>query len=247
MASNRVIDFQLTDENGRHIMTTGGMAQICVAGSPDKVSVFDINQVAMANPVNLSRGRLYAQVAKSVQSVDIYLASPTGQFVVIKGLKPGDRQHVLVDTKQLESDWIIPWSIADSVQAVEKDSGFDLPTGALVQGNPSIEVTAIDATEDIECGILSTEPSGDLDGFINNVSIATAGVVRAALLNGAVTLGALLTEQDSANAGDLVPKAHVVLSTSRSIAYMLSAGSDTGKGFIVLAVRLGNVSNIASQ
>lgn len=246
MANNRVINFQLTDPYGKAILASGGMAQICVNGSPDKVAaVYDSAQVATTNPVALSRGMLYVEVAKSITIVDIYLATPTGQFLVLKNVVPGDRSAVPYNPLDQISEWVIPWSTADSVAATEKDTGFDLPSGAQVQSFPGLEVTAVDATETIDCGILSTEASGDADGFIALASVATLGSVRISVANGADTLGALLKVQDSINAGDDAPAPHVVLSTSRSISYTTTAGSDTGKGFIHLTVC--NILNATMQ
>lgn len=246
MANNRAIQFQLCDLFGKIIAATGGMAQICTNGSPNKVAaVYDVNQVATTNPVALSRGMLYVEVAKSVTIVDIYLATPTGQFLVLKNVVPGDRQEVRYDPLDNISEWVIPWSAADSTAATEKDTGFDLPTGAQVQSFPGLEVSAIDATETIDCGILSTEASGDADGFIAVASVATAGSVRISVLNGADTLGALLKVQDSINVGDDAPAPHIVLSTSRSISYTTSPGSDTGNGFIHLTVC--NILNASMQ
>jgi hypothetical protein len=237
VANNRIVNFQLTDMQGKAILATGGMAQVCVNGSPDKVAaVFDSAQVATTNPVALSRGMLYFEVAKSVTILDIYLATPTGQFVVLKNVVPGDRSVVAYEPKDAESTWVIPFSHADSTDATEKDTGFDLPSGGLVSPFVGLEVVDVDATETINVGILSSEASGDADGFIAVASIATAGSVRIAPLNGADTLGALLKVQDSVNAGDDAPAPHAVLSTSRSVSYTTTAGTDTGSGFIHLTV-----------
>jgi hypothetical protein len=248
MSSNRVIDVQLVDENERHIMTAGGQMFVLSPGLPDILSAFDINQAALTQPIAGNRGRFYAQVAKANKTVDVIIYSPTGHCRMIKNLTPGDRQTVMIDTSQLVSQWIIPASIAQATQAVEKDSGVDLPTGALVEPiGVGLDVIAADATEDIVAGILSTEPSGDADGFILNASVASTGSVRITALNGADNLGALLKVQDSVNAGDDFPAPHVVLSTSRSVSYTLSAGSDTVKAYINLPVRLSKVSDLTLQ
>lgn len=236
MANNRIVQFQLTDMDGKAILATGGMAQVCLNGSPDKITVYDATQVAAANPVALSRGMLYFEVAKSVTILDIYLATPTGQFLVLKNVVPGDRSVVKYEPKDNESTWVIPYSHADSTDNVEKDTGFDLPTGALVDPFPGLEVVDIDATETINVGTATAE-SGDPDGFIAAASIATIGSVRISCVNGADTLGALLKVQDSANAGDDAPAPHVVVSTARSVTYTTTTGTDTGSGFIHLTVK----------
>lgn len=238
MANNRIVQFQLCDMDGKAILQTGGMAQVCVNGSPDKVSaVYDATQTATTNPVALSRGMLYFEVAKSVTKVDIYLATPTGQFLVLKNVVPGDRSVVKYEPRDNESTWVIPFSIADSTANAEKDTGFDLPTGALVDPSLGLEVTGTDAARTINAGILSTEPSGNASGFLAAPLLTTAGSVRISLLNGSQFQGALVRVQDSVNAGDLTNAPHVVLSTSRSISYTLSAGTTTGKGFMHFTVK----------
>lgn len=247
MPSNRVINFQLVDESGRQIMAAGGFAIVLTANTPDKVSLFDVNQAATTNPIALNRGSLYCQVAKANKPVDVIVYSPTGHCVFLKGLVPGDRQSVQVDTKQMESRWTIPFSIADGAANVEKDTGLDLPTGCLVDPMAlAIDVTTADAGQTINVGILSTEASGDADGFIAAASVATQGVARVTAANGADTIGALLKVQDSVNAGDDFPANHTVLSTSRSVSWTLNAGSDTAKGFIEFNVTLALNSGIAS-
>lgn len=238
MPATRNIQFQLHDLYGKAIEASGGMAQICVNGSPDKVSaVYDSAGNVTTNPAALTAGRLDIQVPATVTVCDIFLATPTGQFIVLKDVRPGDRSIVMYDANDLVSDWVIPYSHTDSTDNVEKDTGFDLPSGALVDPFPGLEVVDIDATETINVGILSTEASGDADGFIAAASIATIGSVRVSCLNGADTLGALLKVQDSVNAGDDAPAPHVVLSTSRSISYTTSTGTDTGSGYIHLTVK----------
>src|SRR5690606_22176216 len=109
----------------------------------------------------------------------------------------------------------------DTAAATETDTGHDLVTGSLVHGTGlGIRVTTLDDTETIDVGTATAE-SGDPDGFMDGVSVATAVTVKPTLLNSGVTLGALLKVQDSANAGDAVPEAHVVISSARSLTYTL--------------------------
>lgn len=243
MANNRIVNFQLCDMDGKAILSSGGMAQICVDGSPDKVSaVYDATQAATTNPVALSRGMLYVEVAKSVTTVDIYLATPTGHFLVLKDVVPGDRSVVKYEPKDLETMWVIPFSHADSTAATEKDTGFDLPVGAIVKGlGAGIEVVDVDATETIDAGTLSTESGGDANGFLALASVATAGVVKATVAATA-TLGALLKINFATTPAVDVPEGHVVVSGTQSISYTTTAGSDTVSGFILLPVNVAKTS-----
>lgn len=63
---------------------------------------------------------------------------------------------------------------------VETDTGYDLPPNAIVL-DVFLNVLTAESTASIktvEVGLLSTESGGDLDGFLDGVSLATAGIVR---------------------------------------------------------------------
>lgn len=105
-----------------------------------------------------------------------------------------------------------------------------------------IEVTTIEATgstKTLDVGLLSSESGGDADGFLDGVSVATAGMRRGLAVAtvgsnntylgaaGTHTIGALLTGlliagEDTAAGGDgyLMKSPHVAASvTSKSISY----------------------------
>jgi len=166
-----------------------------------------------------------------VDTVDLYIMTPTGQFVVRKGVKASGPNELIYNTSDRYTVAVVPFAFTDSAATVEQDTGIDLPTGAMVLPNISIVVTEVDATETIDIGMLSSESGGDADGFAVTLSVATLGTVKATLANGATTLGALLWVQDSANAGDEAPEARVITAANRSISYTSSAGSDTFAGF----------------
>lgn len=63
---------------------------------------------------------------------------------------------------------------------VETDTGYDLPSRAIILdvflNVITPETTA--TTKTVEVGLLASESGGDLDGFLDGVSLAAAGVVR---------------------------------------------------------------------
>jgi hypothetical protein len=63
----------------------------------------------------------------------------------------------------------------DSTAASEKDTGFDLPVGAMVSPHLGISVIGAQA-KTIDFGILASE-TGDADGFGVAVDMTTAGSV----------------------------------------------------------------------
>lgn len=244
MATRRIVDFQLYDMDGIAITGTGGKCFVAQAGDTLKRVIYDADGVVATNPVAFSSGHLHFEVLKSVTSVDLYIQAPGGQFRKIKGVVPGDRNTVAIDTMRLLHHYLIPWAAADYTAATETDTGFTVPTrGGVSPMGVGVEVTAIDATEDIDVGTLSTD-SGDADGFIDSAPVGVVGFIKATLLASGDTMGALLSVLDSANAGDDAPEADFTMS-GKAITITLSAGSDTGKGIVVLPVILGGILALA--
>jgi hypothetical protein len=231
----RRFDIQLADIDGEIIQSAGGMVTVCTPNTPDQAAIGTSPTGAQAitnNPVALNRGKMEFYTADEVDTVDLYIMTPTGHSLVKKGVKASGPNEIKYDTMARTSVAVIPFSHADSTATTEQDTGVDLPTGALVTG-AAIQVVDIDATETLDVGTATAE-SGDPNGFLAAVSVASAVMVKGTLANGATTLGALLFVQDSANAGDEAPEPHVVVSTARSVTYTTSAGSDTCSGFILL-------------
>lgn len=229
---------QLIDRvTGEAISTAGGKAYVAVNGDAAKATLYTAAGASLANPVSLNNGLLEFYVADSVAQVDLYIQSPTGHFVVLKNVYASGPNSIFIDKSLVNTTMVIPFAIGDTAAATETSTGFAVPTNAMVlPTGVGIEVLTVDATETIDVGTLSSD-SGDADGFIVTASVATAGVVKASLANGAVTLGALLKVQDSANAGDAAPEASVAAS-GKTITYTLTAGTDTAEGFIKLPILL---------
>ncbi len=226
---------QLTSAiTGVIVQSSGGKAYVTAAGGTAKATLYTEAGAALANPISLNYGSIEFWTADAVTSVDLYIQTPTGHFIVEKGIKPSGDASLPYNNKVLDTTFVIPFNIADTTAATETSTGFTVP-GA-VQPNVAVDVITIDATEDIDVGTLSTD-SGDADGYIDSVSVATAGYIKATLLNSADTMGALLSTQDSVNAGDDAPEQDVTM-IGKTITYTLSTGTDTAAGFIVLPMQL---------
>lgn len=222
--------------SGRTINGSGGKAYVAKAGDAQKETLYTKAGASLANPISLTNGKLDFYVADSAVTVDLYIQAPSGHFVVAKGVVPSG-ETILVNKGELETIYTIPFSIADTTATTETSTGFIVPAGAMVlPTGVGINVLTADATETVDLGTLSTD-SGDADGFIVTASVGSVGTVKASLANGAVTLGALLKVQDSANAGDAVPEANVSMG-GKTITYTLTAGTDTAEGFFRLPVHL---------
>lgn len=230
-------NFQLVDTATKAaIQTAGGKAYVAVNGDAQKVALFNKDGGSVANPVALVNGVVDFYVADAVNKVDLYIQAPSGHFIVTKGMEPSGPNSLFVDKSKAETLMVIPFSIADTVANTETNTGFVHPTRAAVLPSPLVEISTLDSGITIDVGTLSTD-SGDADGFMDGVSVASAGIAKASAANGATTLGVLLFVQDSANAGDKAPEANVSMQ-GKAITYTLSAGADTAEGFILLPVIL---------
>jgi len=229
---------QLHDERtGAAITQSGGTVTVCQSGDAAKQAVLTKAGAAASNPVAITNGKIEFYTSDSVNQVDVYGIGPNGEAIIMTGVKPsGDAAHYL--SKALQQTYKLPFAIGDYAVA-ENDIGHDLVPNSIVhpQGIGFL-VTTLDDTETIDVGLLSSESGGDADGFMAGLSVSTAGMKIPLIANGANTMGALLEGQDSANAGDLVPRSHVVTNTAKSITLTPSAGSDTVEGFTILPVTL---------
>jgi hypothetical protein len=227
MTAYREYRMQLKDGSlGSAIIAAGGTCHVATAGSPDKATIYaDKDGTALANPLTPVRGFINFFTLDTVASVDLYIQAPGGQFVVVEGVVAGGPNEIHIATTKREQMYKIPFSIADAVANTEKDTGFDFPAKAIVLDRLhglSVNVTTLDASQNILFGILSTESGGDADGLSTNVSLTTA--VQKIAVNGALF---------STNAPFMSDSI-----TGKSISYTLDTSTDTGKGFIEIPVRL---------
>jgi hypothetical protein len=109
-------------------------------------------------------------------------------------------------------------------QTAETDTGFTLPDAAIVK-DVFINVITVDATETVDVGTAGT--SNDPNGFLAAVSLATAGLVKGSLADGAITLGALLYEETGTGADVAYARTANITAGGDPVSYTCSAGSDT--------------------
>jgi len=116
-------------------------------------------------------------------------------------------------------------------QTSETQTNFTLPTNAIVK-DVFLNVITVDATETADVGTMGT--SNDPNGFLAGVSLATAGLVKGDLADGAITLGALLLEETGTGADVAYAKAHDITAGGDPVSYTCSAGSDTAVFDIII-------------
>ena len=124
-------------------------------------------------------------------------------------------------------------------EAAEVDTGIDLPAGVMVTG-AFVEVTTAVADGTIDVGLLSTEASGDADGFLNGVSCATAGFIMpinqaavAATLTAGELISTAIKSADSTAIFFAFPKTHVTYGTAKSITYTTADKKIAGNIYLV--------------
>lgn len=106
----------------------------------------------------------------------------------------------------------------------ETATGFTLPTDAIVT-NVWLRVRTAEATgttKTIDVGTDSGD-SGDADGFLDGVSVASTGLVKGTLATGSETLGALLTAESEAGTTDATVPESDIASGGKEMTY--TAGS----------------------
>ena len=136
-----------------------------------------------------------------------------------------DNSNLAASTKFLNKTAVIRCD----AQTAETQTNFTLPDSAIVK-DVYLNVITVDATETVEVGTMGT--SNDPDGYLDAVSLATAGIVRGSLADGAVTLGALLFEITEAVTA--AARNFDVTAGGDPISYTCSAGSDTAVFDIII-------------
>ena len=230
--------------SGVGAITSGCLVFVYDAGTKTASTIYS-NEIGTAKTAPISRsqfatdGKIYFWSAAS--SHDIFVAHSDGSVAFYAGVAP--EVHTLVLNRDgVEKVLIAPFGASDNT---ETDTGLDLPYGALVT-DCQLFVTASDATETIDAGLLSSETAGDANGFRAAASVANTGwVAPAAFTAGsnetyisAVTYGALLGSflagsDVAGDVGNLLKIGHNVTgSNAVSLTYTGSSGSDTAAGYI---------------
>jgi len=172
-------------------------------------------------------------------------------------LAKADGSHIsLLDMLAALNNRIKVKKIPFTASTTEKDTGWDLPSTAIVL-EVLVEITTAEAGITMDVGLLSTETGGDADGFLDGVSVAAVGIVAGELsitkttgvnenyisavaCTRGVFLRMLESELGTDTAGDhgfvvyekeVHPAAAV---TAKSVSYTHSAGASAVKGNIYI-------------
>ena len=132
------------------------------------------------------------------------------------------------DTKAVRKTAVIH-CIGSEANNSERTTAFTFPASCIVH-DVYLNVITVDATETVDVGTEGT--SNDPDGFLDGVSLATAGLVKGTLLNTGQTKGLLLAV-DEDGAGALVPEPSIACG-SDPVSYTCSDGTDTAVFDIII-------------
>lgn len=224
------------------INASGGTCYVAQAGSPQKQALVTATGAAASNPFALTNG-VAEFYASGVSSVDIYLQTPAGHWLVQKSVVPSGANEYSIDTDMRDVVAIIPFAIQDTAAATETTTGFSIPTNAVVKPlGGSVEVTTLESGKTIQVGILSSQSGGSASGFYNALSLTNAVTVVPAFsdtsgtLNGN-TFGAFLASYGAGAPGTgwSYLKQYVCNGTAKTVSYTLSSAAAAAQGFIALA------------
>ena len=249
-ASFREWHFVLVDQNtGKSIDDDSGLLLALTAGSPTAPSIYsDANGTSVSNPVRtprtFSNGRVKFWTARSVETLDLSIMTADGIGMFLEDV-PYSRHRILVDTTKREHVLVVPIGASNNA---EVDTGMDFPVANLLIKDAYLRVTAIDATETLEVGILSGEAGGDADGFLDLMDVGNLGFVNPypVVTNGGnidyhatngsiygVFLSQLIAGADAvATVGGFERRYYRTDGTAKSISYTETAGGDTLAGYV---------------
>ena len=242
MASYITYDLAMVDSfnNNKAMTASGGRVYVTSSGGTRKSTLYnpDAGFAALTNPFVPSNGRIRFSVLStatfgqdSQPTVDVYGISGEGVAFQKRGVNPGNPDVVRLDNLRFDHMLMVPFNLLDTVANTETDTLFDFPVGSIISPDgPSIYVTTAEASRTISFGLLSSESGGNATGFVTGLSVATAGVSRPTMANGAITVGALL--QVLTTGGTVPVPQSTVISTAVSLTYTLSASSASAAGLI---------------
>lgn len=226
--------FQLADVGlggaaiGPAIVGSGGFCIVTAAAAYAKATLYSNKEgTSKANGFVLSSGSGDFYTDSTVTSVDLYILAPDGQWTVIYGAKPDVLADIPINRGGLYQVMRIPFLGSDYTSATETDTGIVLPTKALVLPDCAVDVVVAQSGKTISVGLLSSQSGGAATGYINAISLTTAGIIAAKSASTA-TRGSLIGAGtlDTGNAGDL--------QTAKNISITLGSSQTTCAGVAIL-------------
>lgn len=203
------------DQAGPSIIGTGSKCIVTEAGDCAKLTLYDKDGAALANPISLTAGQGEFYTLDTVEAVDIFVLTGEGYSVQLWSVAADELHLVPVDRGNLHQMLVLPISIDDQVtDATSIASGLTLIVGMVFEPWPVLKVVTTDAGITVDVGI-----NGDTDGFISAVSTTTAGLIE---------------DVD----GTLVTSITTYVATAVALEYGFSTTADTAEGYAFLPYML---------
>jgi hypothetical protein len=219
--------FQLSEVETGKSHHKSGKAFITTAGSPQLATIYDKDGTVLSNPLSFTGGNIDFYTASTVTSVDVIGQTEQGYNFIVPSANSGTTTHGIAIGNQHQTV-VIPFSYdTQTTIGTSFDCGLEEIAGVLYhpcQGG--IKVTAADATETLEFG-----NEDDADGYFNDISYGSTGVVAAHPYGTATAVGVFGQLVYTADRVDAASRVGV---SGKSFTYNLSSGSDTGEGYIFL-------------
>lgn len=239
---------QLYDSVSGKSLSCNGKFKVVQTDTATPVTITDVLDAAITQPGTINNGAIQFRVTdNSIVGCDVYILTDTG-YAKVEKITSANAQprEVWINTDNLYQTIQIPMKVVtDGAAATELDTGFDLVTDShVLPFGAGIRVITLDATEDLDLGILSSESGGDANGFLANISTAAATTVFAAVtvttgvIQASPTRGALIAAHtDGTNSDDRGLHQHKTYrcdGTAKSISCTFSTGSDTAAVVLII-------------
>lgn len=155
------------------------------------------------------------------EDVDLIVVDTVGGYTAFVEDFNRYQHTIVIDERPNIQHHGMIWFSASS--AVETDTGIDFLPDTRIE-LVAVETVTIDSGSTLDVGTLSSGTGGDADGFVDGVSVATAGYTLLTL----TTSGA-----DMDDGTNFDPDGHVVTgSDTGALTYTGASGQDTAAGYI---------------
>lgn len=174
-------EMQLYDLGSGRQLPFSGAAYITANGSYEKVALYDENDALItgSNARQFTNGKLQFRTLETVSAVDIYGQTQYGYTFQLKNVKPGSVGAIRIDLMRLLNMLVVPFSVTDAGANTEYDTGLDLVKDVpVLPWGSGLYVATADSGIVIDVGTDSTSGANDPDGFMDGVSLTTAGHVN---------------------------------------------------------------------
>ena len=245
-----------TASGGYTAITSGITYQVLTAGSVTESTIYsDSAGTAMTNPVTTTIFDADDQISFYIDSasttVDIIIVNTAGGYTTFLDGATTSTRTAIIDQRPNMMHHGVIWFKA-TTSSTEVDTGIDLQIGSVIHNVILEVVTAVTSNGTIDIGPGVAGTAEDTDGFIDGMSVATAGWYNLKECNDAVMgltsassnyiyadspLGALLGTQVAGTLDiggvRIMWDAYITSSDFDDLAYVFPLlGGSTGDGYI---------------